>query len=554
MPKKKSISEEEDFSGHLWRGGRKIDLEKVEDRFTITPENDEQVEKLKKVPGVQAIKPITRQVYKVETSASDRDKAMEIVRSESINAVAHHAYRPKETEGTMYYLTDRITVKFDPGATSEEIDSLAGKYHLKVVKKYEGLEHTYLFQVTSESGENPIKIANRLTGERLVKYAEPNLINRYKPAFIPLDPYFKHQWHLNSAAGPDLAGDASVQAVEAWEITRGERSIVVCIIDDGFDITHTDLQGDGKIVAPKDYVDGDSQPFPVGDNYHGTPCAGVAIAECNGEGVVGIAPGCSFMPIRFSDEADDDLLVTIYAEAARYADVISCSWGPVPCYAPLSSSVKEVITRIATTGGPRGKGCVICFAAGNESSPLNDPVNEKGVRWFDGKKIRWTIGPILYGEATHPHVIAVAASTSMNKHAAYSNWGKEVSVCAPSNNFHPLTLRPLPGLGIWTTDNESYGSGFSSDEKYTGDFGGTSSATPLVAGIAALVLSVNPNLTASEVKEILEKTADKIIDEEPDLNGDSRGNYDTNGHSEWFGYGKVNARKAVEEAKSRIDR
>jgi subtilisin family serine protease len=86
---------------------------------------------------------------------------------------------------------------------------------------------------------------------------------------------------------------------------------------------------------------------------------------------------------------------------------------------------------------------------------------------------------------------------------------------------------------------------------YTGLFGGTSSATPLVAGIAALVLSANPDLSAKEVKDILQSTADKITDTELDIDGKNRGSYDNNGHCPWFGYGKVNAAKAVAEAKRR---
>lgn len=73
-----------------------------------------------------------------------------------------------------------------------------------------------------------------------------------------------------------------------------------------------------------------------------------------------------------------------------------------------------------------------------------------------------------------------------------------------------------PDLGIWTTDNEEFGDGFTGGSRFTGHFGGTSSATALVAGIAGLVISANPDLSASEVKQILQETADKIEDPEPD--------------------------------------
>jgi len=546
----------EDFGRYVWRGGRKIELEKEDDRFTVLPASPEQLERIRNVPGVRDLKPVTNQVFKVETTTTERDATMAMLRSEVFRTVAHHAYRPKDAEGTIFYITDKIIVSFKPEASAEEIDKLLVKYGLNVLKEYEGQPYTYLLQVTATSGENPVKIANRLAEEEVVLSAEPNMINRFAAFFTPRDGYFRRQWHLTAQNGPQLVAEASVDAPAAWDVTRGERSIVVAVIDDGFDLSHPDFQGEGKVVYPKDYVDGDARPFPesrAGD-YHGTPTAGVAIAESNGRGVVGVAPGCAFMPVRFPLAADDDLMIEIFEEVGRKADVISCSWGPPPVFAPLSTLLYDTFSRLAATGGPRGKGCVICFAAANFNAPVNNP-NNTGFIWLDygSGRLRNTTGPILNGLAAHPNVIAVAASTSLNKHAAYSNWGAEISVCAPSNNFHPLNPQQfVPGRGIWTTDNEAFGKGFTARSRYTGQFGGTSSATPLTAGVAALVLSANPDLSAAEVKEILQATADKIVDPDPDIVlGTNRGQYNSEGRCDWFGFGKVNAARAVAEARKR---
>ena len=546
-----------DVGHYVWRGGHKIELEKQGDRFTVQPSSPEQLERVRSAPGVRAIKPVTNEVFKIETTATERDAAMAALRSEAFNAVVHHAYKPKDSEGSVYYLTDRIVVSFAPKASTAQINKLLERYKLKLLKEYEGESNTYLLQVTTSSGENPIKIANRLAEEKIVLSAEPNMVNRFRPAYVPTDGYFKHQWHLNAKNGPQVVAEASVNAPAAWDITRGDRNIVVAVIDDGFDLSHPDFSGPGKVVFPKDYVDGDSRPFPESENddYHGTPCAGVAIAESNGRGVVGIAHGCAFMPVRFPLNLDDDLMVEVYEETGKNADVISCSWGAPPANARLARIVFNAIKRIATTGGPRGKGVVVCFAAGNDNAPLKDLVNANGAKWLDDGRIRTTTGPIINGEATHPNVIAVAASSSLNKHSAYSNWGKEISVCAPSDNSHPLDDNAfVPGRGIWTTDNEAYGTDFTANSRYTAHFGGTSSAAPLVAGIAALMLSVNPELTASEVKAILQSTADKIVDSDPDIVlGTNRGRYNNRGRCDWFGYGKVNAAKAVAEAKRRLN-
>ena len=145
--------------------------------------------------------------------------------------------------------------------------------------------------------------------------------------------------------------------------------------------------------------------------------------------------------------------------------------------------------------------------------------------------------------SAHPDVIAVAASTSKDEHADYSNRGREVTVCAPSNGDWPITA-----ARAWWDEGVRWEHGafkFWRDGKERGEagmykhFGGTSSATPLVAGICSLMLSVNPELTAAQVKEILIKTADKI---------GSPLEYDSRGHSLKYGYGKVNADKAVKEA------
>ncbi len=539
---------------YLWRGGKKIEVEKEADVLTAVVRDKEELDRIKKLPQVKDVKHVTRGVYRITTVPRARDKAMETIRSPKIKGITHHAYRPQGSAETRYYLTDTIVAEFRDALSVEEINHILQEKGLHVVKEYG--PRTYLLEITPATGENPIKTANRLVEEGSVVYAEPNLVNRFKKSYEPFGhTLFRRQWHLNSHKGAQLVEGADIAAPKAWDITRGTRNVVVAVIDDGFDLNHPDFQGTGKIVWPKDYVDGDGQPFPEKkhDDYHGTPCAGVAIAEDNGKGVTGAAPGCAFMPVRFDLAADDDTLAEIFEFVGRRAHVISNSWGPPPVYAPLPTLLKNKFHDLATSGGPNGKGCVILFAAANFNAPINDP-NNTGFKWrdYDGTN-HVTRGRIENGQATHPDVIAVAASTSLNKKAAYSNWGKEISVCSPSDNFHPMDPDAfVPGRGIWTTDNERFGYDFTPKRRYTPHFGGTSSATPLAAGVAALVLSANPNLKASEVKEILRQTADKIVDNDPDtVLGLKKGTYDAQGHSEWFGYGKVNAFRAVQEAKRR---
>jgi subtilisin family serine protease len=541
-----------ELGSYLWRGGKRVELEREEEVFTAIVDNQAELDRIRSLPGVSTVEPVRSGVFKVQVDAKQRDSAMEHYRSEECDGICHHAYRPVGNATTRYYVTDNILAKFATDAPVERIEEILAESHVRVVREYPGGDKTFLLQVGSDAGMNPIKVANRLAEYDEVVYSEPNLVNRYNASHTPTDTRFSDQWHLRAQNGVELVAEADVSATDAWDVTRGEREVVVAVLDDGFDLSHPDFQGTGKVVHAKDFFDGDSNPFPESSegDYHGTPCAGVAIAEENGEGVVGIAPRCAFMPVRFSLGADDNELFDIFDFIGKRADVISCSWGPVPVFAPQSQLLADKFTELSTTGGRRKKGCVICFAAGNYNAPLNDP-NNTDFRWRTSGPVRRTTGPILNGEASHPNVVAVAASTSQNLKAAYSNWGAEISVCAPSNNFHPLDrFATVPGRGVVTTDNEQFGDGFTTGSRFTNRFGGTSSATPLVAGIAGLVISANRNLTGPEVKQILEETADKIIDDNTDpILGNAFGTYDGSGRSQWFGFGKVNAAAAVKRAR-----
>jgi subtilisin family serine protease len=535
----------------LHRGGHAIPIQKETEFFTVSARSLRDVQRLSEWGVVQEVRPVFGNVFKIKTAGEALDDVMKSARDE--NLVSHHAYCPEGDPSTRYYLTDLIGVTVKPKTRTATIESLLEKHGLTFVKNYPGMEGVFLVRVTKSAEKNPVKIANDLLEHPYVLSAEPNLINRFEAAYEPRDKYFSRQWHLHSKRGVELAADAGVEAPKAWDLTRGSRDVVVAVIDDGFDLSHPDLRGPAKVVFPKDYADGDAEPFPGREDYHGTAVAGVAIGEENGEGIVGVAPGCAFMPVRFRLNADDDTLWEIFHFTGARADVICCSWNTVPVYSPLPSILDKKFHQLTATGGPRGKGVVICFASGNFDAPVYQAGNANFQWLHPTAGLKTTAGSILNGFAAHPAVIAVSASTSQNRKAAYSNWGKEISLCAPSNNFHPLDpqLR-LPGRSIWTSDNHHEGGGYSAG-RYTGAFGGTSSATPLVAGIAALVRSANPELTAVEVRQILQETTDKITDGNADvILGHCKGNYDGNGHCEWFGYGKVNAARAVQRAKELV--
>lgn len=548
----------------LQRGGEELVIEKVDDRFTVKPVSPEvlpQVTQTIDMPDLQVAKTIApAQSTEVIVDPSQRDQAMQAVRSLEEVEYASHVYQFKDAPGTLIYLTDQVTIQFAPQISPEMIAAIAQEYSLEQLKPVVGIPNTFVFKVTTNTGENPVKLANRLIRRPEILTAEPNIVVNTQPHYRPQDGLYPRQWHLNHNGGPDLAPGAHLAVEQAWDITRGDRSIVVAVLDDSFDLNHPDFQGPGKIVAPRDFRDQDFLPLPSDrEASHGTACAGIAIAEENGSGVVGVAPGCAFMPIRSTGFLDDETVEQMFGWAVQQgAAVISCSWGPSAVYFPLSLRQRSAITRAATSAR-NGKGCVIVFAAGNANRPVLGKIDERN--WPKNA----LQGPTdwLAGFAAHPDVIAVSACTSLNKKAAYSNWGQQISVCAPSNNAPPGLWLPttgfvatppsitatLPGKAVVTTD-QLQSAGYSGGD-YTETFGGTSSACPMVAGVAALMLSVNPDLTAHQVRDLLQQTADKIVDPDPDPQfGFRLGTYENDNHSDWFGYGKVNAFRAVQAAQN----
>ncbi|MBE9201451.1 MULTISPECIES: S8 family serine peptidase [unclassified Nodularia (in: cyanobacteria)] len=543
----------------LQRGGEELILEKVLDRFTVRPTTEFTSQQLSQVIWGIWQRSIPQAHLELFTVGSDQlESAMSQARAAENVAFAGHVYRIKDDPGTFVYLSDQVTVQFASGVDSARYNAIASSFGLTQPKPVLGLPHTFVYLVSKQARENPLKITNQLQGLSEVLAAEPNILVNSESYYRPRDTLYPQQWYLDHNGGNQLLAGSHIAVEAAWDITRGVRSVVVAVVDDSFDLNHPDLQGSGKIVAPRDLKKNGFLPIPgERETSHGTACAGLAVAEENGTGIVGVAPGCALMPIRSTGFLDDESIENMFNHALdQGASVISCSWGASAVYFPLSLRQRAAITRAVTTGR-NGKGCVVLFAAGNANRPINGTVFERN---WPGNLLQGNTN-WLSGFPVHPDVIAVAASTSLNKKAAYSNWGTNIALCAPSNNAPPglsfegrgfMNTQPaiastLSGRGILTTDQ--VGTAGLDPGDFTNNFGGTSTATPLVAGVAALVLSANPHLTAQQVKFILEESADKIVDSDPDPQlGMRQGTYDSNGHSQWFGYGKVNAAKAVQAA------
>ncbi|MEO0867583.1 MAG: S8 family serine peptidase [Cyanobacteria bacterium J06642_11] len=550
----------------LQRGGEELWLHKVSNWLTLRCDDLSQqkslLEELKQRWQPLQIRPVAQgQLVALKVKRQQLEDCLQMARQLPGVRFASHVYELATSPNTHLYLLEQLTVQFMGSLPLRTVDELTQALGLIREKGVADTERTYVFRVSHAAVENPIKLANRLMRRADVLLAEPNVVVSTAPLYRPQDSLYGKQWHLQHSGGQALAVNSHISAEKAWDITRGSRSVVIAVTDDAFDLNHPDLQGMGKLVGPRDLKNKDGLPMPA-QSYenHGTSVAGLAVAEETGSGVVGVAPGCSFMPIQTTGYLDDRSIEELFDWAvAQGASVISCSWSPAAVYFPLSFRQRNAINRAATRGRD-GKGCVVLFSAGNANRPLNGKVQELG---WPRNALRG-VTEWLGGFAMHPDVITVSASTSLNRKAVYSNWGKQVSVAAPSNNGAPSMALPnvgqvptgpqlkgaFAGLGMTTSDRT--GDKGYSRSNYTSTFGGTSSACPVVAGVVGLMLSANPELSAAEVKQILQDTADKIEDTTPDPQlGLSYGRYDNRGHSLWFGYGKVNAYRAVKACRDR---
>ncbi len=458
------------------------------------------------------------------------------------------AMNPVYVEGeTPVLVSGQFVVQFRRAFDRDSAARLAGAHGAQVVEGILPAEGVWILRVRPGSGPSTAQVAASLYESGEASFSYPDFLRPVALRASVNDPMFKNQWHLRNTGQQEARPGADAKVADAWALSKGA-GITIAIIDSGVDLRHEDLRG--KLLPGYDFIDGDSDPTPPAKAGHGTSCAGVAAAVTgNGKGVAGAAPAAKILPIRL---IGGFTAVSTKAKALVWAvqhgaDILSNSWGPADGHPlkpedPLHSRrwpLEPLIDKAfdyALAKGRGGKGCVIVWAAGNgNESVSNDEM------------------------ASSSKALTVAASTDHDTRAYYSDWGREIDVAAPSNGLgkrylsdgqiYKLDYDESTTTGIWTTDISGSG-GYNGGKpiqgdaagNYTSSFGGTSSATPLVAGISALVLAANPDLKWNEVYDILRTTADKI-----DSSGGKWGKYKP-GHSPYYGYGRVNARKAVEEA------
>jgi Subtilase family len=316
-------------------------------------------------------------------------------------------------------------------------------------------------------------------------------------AYEPDDPMFAQQWALQRVGAP-----------RGWQIARGSPDVTVAVIDQGVELGHPDL-----LMHPQSWNASNDLPdgSPVGN--HGTPCAGIIGARMdNGQGGAGLAAGVRIMAIATSTWADVDIAEGLYFAADHGARVVSMSFGVYDFWNAWDFDLIRDALQYA-----HDRGLVLVAASGNEDWNQSR---------FPGSDAR---------------TLCVGGSNRMDERkrggdASIEPWwgasfGPDVDVVAPC-------------LEIVATDRLG-AAGYTAGD-YTTRFNGTSSATPLVAGLAALIVSMRPAIGNVEARSIIERSCDKIspaLYAYANVAGKPSGTW----HEE-VGYGRINVERALLEA------
>ena len=357
----------------------------------------------------------------------------------------------------------------------------------------------------NDSRWQTLQVARLLAAQDDVLYAEPNW-KRYPTALSPpdvTDPLYSSQWHYDS-----------INLESAWQEmgSRGNAAVTVAVLDTGVLTTHPDL--DGNLVPGYDFIDNDTNANDPGDksiggqrsSFHGTHVAGTIAAEMNNIGGTGIAPGVKIMPVRVlgRDGGSSSQIIAGLCFAAQLStgnnpscnnvpsadavDIINLSLG-----GPGFSDIEQAVYKAVIV-----KGIIVIAAAGNEATSA-------------------PFYPAGYGE-----VISVSATNRNTELASYSNFGSLIDVAAPGGDF----ASDQGVLSSWGDDLNG------TAELTYGYLQGTSMAAPHVAGVAALMKSIDPGLTHEVFRAHL-------------IGGDLTQDIGDTSKDNKFGYGLIDAHKAV---------
>ncbi|KAI9463068.1 peptidase S8/S53 domain-containing protein [Russula earlei] len=396
----------------------------------------------------------------------------------------------------------------------------------------------YLHLKTSvyNNGDKILALCDSLYNAGIAAIIEPVFIRRIR---LATDPLLPNEWNISNTGQTGGTTGADMKVSNVWSMGYTGAGIKVAVIDLGVDLNHPDLQA--NLLTGYDATGNNSGGGPQYDAYntHGTECAGIIAEVQNTIGGVGVAYNAKIIPIRlgigYLDAATGQVLFnttdTWKSSCFSYAvnngaDIISNSWTSGSSSAQVDAAIAN-----AVTNGRGGKGSIVLFAAGNNNSAVLYPASnsnaiavgascECDTRKRSSSSTFW-VNP---GVSTDPLDVSCDGEYWWG-----SNYGTNLDILAPGVH---ITTTTLPNGTDYTN-------------AYDGAFNGTSAATPNTAGVLALLLSANPNLTGQQARTLLESTADKIggYSYQSNIPGQPNGTWCADA-----GYGRVNACAAITKA------
>ncbi|MBA4154715.1 S8 family serine peptidase [Flavobacterium sp.] len=386
----------------------------------------------------------------------------------------------------------------------------------------------YILKLNTNSIENTLTATSKLWETGLFEEVDPGFLFDFSPDEITgessstnntttncvNDTNFSALWGLDNATNHEI----DINACAAWEITEGQ-GIRVAVIDNGIDKTHLDLIDNIDNLSFN--MNNGSSPSAIPNDFHGTHIAGtIAAIKDNNLQVTGVAPKSKLIDVSHDGFMVPNQTALEYASGISWAwqtgaDILNCSWGDHNgvYYSIYHSSILESSILNALTLGRNGKGTIVVFASGNH-----------------GGNYAFNYGGMDYPGIFSNDIITVGGINEYGQRAiftpeAQSSYGVKLDVVAPGINITSTNLN--------SEILESFGTSF---------------AAPHVTGIAALILSVNPNLTQKQVADIIEQTAQKVggYGYNPTTNRPN-GNWNME-----MGYGLVDAHAAVLMAQQMI--
>lgn len=381
-------------------------------------------------------------------------------------------------------ISNLLMVKLKDESGEKDLVKLASELKVEIVGRNRFMPMWYTLSVDKNSAGNAMEVANMLYESKRFVTAEPDLLVDDLTNCVT-DPLFVDQWgHDNTTTNPGTAG-IDINACSGWaNWGYGSSAINIAVLDHGFEQNHPDLMAN-NVGTGWNTTTGTSPALVSGS--HGTACAGIVAADQNnGLGVSGVAPDCGIIsishPLFISPTASQELADGLNWAWQNGADVISNSWGHVL----LTSTLIDDAIDNCLNNGRGGLGTVVCFAAGNAN------------------------GAVIYPANSNPLIMCVGAMSPCGERKNPSScdletwwgscFGNEVDVVAP-------------GVLVPTTDRQGsagYNTASGTAGDYAPTFNGTSAATPHVAGLAGLILSLNPCMTQLQVCNVIERTAQPI--------------------------------------------